>query len=384
MPDASAENPAAAPADADASEIRARVLPAYPGWESAAVVPFGNGLINRTYLVTGAGGGRAVLQRVNPIFSPAIHQNILAVTRRLAEAGMVTPLLLPTGAGQPCLAPTGDGGGDGDGAVWRMLSYVDGATFDVVGGQAQARAAGALIARFHRALDGLDHVFVGRRVGVHDTAQHLARLEGALAAHPRHRLASEVAPLAAAIRAGAAALPALPPLPERVCHGDLKFNNVLFAGATAPASEQPVCLIDLDVVGPLSLAYELGDAWRSWCNRAGEDDPQAVLDLGDLPRVARRIPRGARARARRGGARRPAAGGRVGQPGARGALRRRRPARGLLRVGPAPVPRARRAQPGAGARAVVAAPVAGRLASRARGGAARPGRQYQLKPTMKA
>jgi hypothetical protein len=40
-----------------------------------------------------------------------------------------------------------------------------------------------------------------------------------------------------------------------------------------------VCLIDLDVVGPLSLAYEMGDAWRSWCNRAGEDEPQAVLDL---------------------------------------------------------------------------------------------------------
>ncbi len=40
-----------------------------------------------------------------------------------------------------------------------------------------------------------------------------------------------------------------------------------------------MCLIDLDVVGPLSLAFELGDAWRSWCNRAGEDEPQAVLDL---------------------------------------------------------------------------------------------------------
>ena len=23
----------------------------------------------------------------------------------------------------------------------------------------------------------------------------------------------------------------------------------------------------------------MGDAWRSWCNRAGEDEPQAVLDL---------------------------------------------------------------------------------------------------------
>jgi Ser/Thr protein kinase RdoA (MazF antagonist) len=257
----------------DETAIREGVLPAY-GWQGAgqepSVVPFGNGLINRTYLVT-EGSRRAVLQRVNPIFSPAIHDNILAVTRRLAAAGMVTPLLEPTREGRPYLQTHG--------AVWRMLTFVEGVSFDVVAGPAQARAAGALIARFHGALEDLDHTFVGRRVGVHDARLHLARLDEAIAAHPGHRLAAEVGALAAAIRAGAAALPALPALAPRVGHGDLKFNNILFAGTVGPAREQPVCLIDLDVVGPLSLAHELGDAWRSWCNRAGEDDPQAVLDL---------------------------------------------------------------------------------------------------------
>ena len=29
----------------------------------------------------------------------------------------------------------------------------------------------------------------------------------------------------------------------------------------------------------LGLDAELGDAWRSWCNRAGEDEPDARLDL---------------------------------------------------------------------------------------------------------
>jgi Ser/Thr protein kinase RdoA (MazF antagonist) len=254
----------------DAPAIRERVLPAYAGWQDAAVAPFGNGLINRTYLVTG-GDRRAVLQRVSPIFSPRIHENILAVTRRLAAAGLVTPLIEATREGESFVQV--------DGAVWRMLTLVDGVSFDVVGTAAQARAAGALIARFHGALEGIDHTFVGRRAGVHDTALHLARLDEATATHPGHRLAAEVGALAAAIRAGAAALPPLPALAPRVCHGDLKFNNILFAGTTGPASEQPVCLIDLDVVGPLSLAHELGDAWRSWCNRAGEDDPQAVLDL---------------------------------------------------------------------------------------------------------
>jgi Ser/Thr protein kinase RdoA (MazF antagonist) len=163
--------------------------------------------------------------------------------------------------------------------VWRVLTYVDGVSFDVVGSAGQARAAGGLIARFHRALDGLPHVFVGLRGGVHDTPRHLARLGEAVAANPRHRLAREVAELAREIAAGAAALPPLPALPDRVCHGDLKFNNILFAGAGAAAREDAVCLIDLDVVGPLPLAFELGDAWRSWCNRAGEDQADAALDL---------------------------------------------------------------------------------------------------------
>jgi Ser/Thr protein kinase RdoA (MazF antagonist) len=156
---------------------------------------------------------------------------------------------------------------------------VNGVSFDVVGGAAQARAAGELVGRFHAAVDGMDHTFVAMRAGVHDTPRHLARLEEAVTAHAGHRLIGDVRPLANAIRDGAAALPPLPPLPPRICHGDLKFNNILFAGRTPPDDARALCLIDLDTVGPLSLAYELGDAWRSWCNRAGEDDVHAKLDL---------------------------------------------------------------------------------------------------------
>jgi Ser/Thr protein kinase RdoA (MazF antagonist) len=71
----------------------------------------------------------------------------------------------------------------------------------------------------------------------------------------------------------------LPVLPDRVCHGDLKFNNILFAAADGPEADRPLCLIDLDTLGPMPLAFELGDAWRSWCNRNGENNPVAALDL---------------------------------------------------------------------------------------------------------
>jgi Ser/Thr protein kinase RdoA (MazF antagonist) len=256
----------------DAAEITSDVLPGYPGWEGSAVTRLGAGLINRSYLLSRADGARAVLQAVSPIFSPAIHANIVAVTERLAAAGLVTPRLLPARDGRPYLLAPG-------GTVWRLQTHIDGVTFDVVADAAQARAAGALVGRFHAAVEGLDHAFTGMRVGVHDTPHHLARLDEAVAAHAGHRLLAEVRPLARAIRAGAAALAPLPALAPRVCHGDLKFNNILFAGAHPPDDARAVALIDLDTVGPLPLAYELGDAWRSWCNRAGEDDVNAALDL---------------------------------------------------------------------------------------------------------
>ena len=256
----------------DAVEIATDVLPGYAGWEGAVVTRLAAGLINRSYLLSRADGARAVLQAVNPIFRSAIHGNIVAVTERLAAAGLVTPRLIPARDGRPySIAPGG--------TVWRMQTHIAGVAFDVVGGAAQARAAGALVGRFHAAVDELDHEFTGMRVGVHDTPHHLARLDEAVAAQAGHRLAGVVRPLAQAIREGAGALPPLPALPPRVCHGDLKFNNILFAGRQPPDDARAVTLIDLDTVGPLPLAYELGDAWRSWCNRAGEDDVNAALDL---------------------------------------------------------------------------------------------------------
>jgi Ser/Thr protein kinase RdoA (MazF antagonist) len=254
------------------SAIRREVLPLYDNAldPDAALAPLGAGLINDTYLVTGR-DGPLVLQRVNPIFPPAVQDNIEAVTTCLARQGLQTPRLVRTRAGALCVeAPSG---------VWRVMTFVEGASFDVIASPAQARAAGALVARFHRALEGLSFTFAGLRTGVHDTARHFARLAEARATLRSHRLFAEVDALGAALLAAAERLPPLPALPDRVCHGDLKFNNVRFAGAAPPAAEEAVCLIDLDTVGPGALAFELGDAWRSWCNRNGEDQPEAALDL---------------------------------------------------------------------------------------------------------
>ncbi|RDJ93587.1 hypothetical protein B4Q13_20930, partial [Lacticaseibacillus rhamnosus] len=70
--------------------------------------------------------------------------------------------------------------------------------------------------------------------------------------------------------------------PRRVLHGDPKLSNLLFQPADPLRAR---CMIDLDTLGRGFLAYELGDALRSWANRAGEDQLDADLDVGALQAV---------------------------------------------------------------------------------------------------
>jgi len=245
------------------------LMPAF-GLSGARVAPLGRGLINDTFAVE-VEAGAFVLQRVHPVFSPEIHLNILAVTEHLERRGLLTPRLCPTREGAPFV--------EREGQVWRLMTRMPGVGFDAVTSPAQAHAAAALLARFHSALEDLDHAFVGLRTGVHDTPTHLARLAEAVAEHRDHRLHPSVDRLAEAIAARATELPPLHGLPSRVVHGDPKLNNILFESIDLPGCERPLCLIDLDTVAPMPLPLELGDALRSWCNPRGEDERVARFDL---------------------------------------------------------------------------------------------------------
>ncbi|UCE85819.1 MAG: aminoglycoside phosphotransferase family protein [Deltaproteobacteria bacterium] len=247
-----------------------RALAAY-GITDARVSPLPGGLIHQSFSVC-AGAVEYVLQRVSPIFSPGIHDNIRAVTEHLQARGLCTFVLLPTRTGRPYA----DLGADG---IWRLETRVPGVGFDTCDAPEQARSAAALVARFHSALDDLEHAFQPLGIRLHDTPAHLRSLEKALDAHPGHRLYDRVAALADEILCAARTLPDLTGLPRRVVHGDLKFNNVLFEGRQGSARSRAVSLIDLDTTSRIPLYAELGDAWRSWCNRRGEDSAEAELDM---------------------------------------------------------------------------------------------------------
>ncbi|MGL5576101.1 MAG: phosphotransferase [Sarcina sp.] len=57
-------------------------------------------------------------------------------------------------------------------------------------------------------------------------------------------------------------------IPVRVTHNDTKFNNIMIDNQTGKA----VCLIDLDTVMPGLSLYDIGDAIRSGCSTAEEDE----------------------------------------------------------------------------------------------------------------
>mgnify|MGYP000178521936 CR=1 FL=1 len=255
-----------APSDSDL----ARALAAFPELVHPVAVPLAGGLIHHTFAVV-AHDGEYILQRVHPLFAPVVHDNIAAVTDHLRRKHVPAPRLLTSSAGQPWadLGPEG---------VWRVMTRLPGVSFHTVQSPSQARAAGAQVGRFHAALTDLEHTFKIVRQ-THDTPTHLATLRAAVAEHTGHRLHADVAALAAEVFAGHADLPAPGDVPLRVGHGDLKFNNLLFSGTGPKDQLTPTGIIDLDTVDRMPLHRELGDAWRSWCNRGGEDQAVAAFDL---------------------------------------------------------------------------------------------------------
>ncbi len=261
------------------------VLARWSAYAGAAHRPFGSGLINRTFLVERQGGERAIAQRLHRIFAASVNDDLDAVTTHLAKKGLVTPRLLRTDDGASCVvvAPAADVSGGGEAqapVVWRMISFVDGTSVDKLTSPAQARAAGALVARFHGAVEDLGHAYRHVREGVHDTRKHLVKLARSLARHRNHRLGKEAGSLGMEILDAGARLPNLTTLPVRHAHGDLKISNVLF-----DATGQGLCLVDLDTLQKLQWALEMGDALRSWCNPSGEDVEAAAIDV-DLFRAA--------------------------------------------------------------------------------------------------
>ena len=271
----------------------ARAFPLLGRFLDAA--PYGSGHINDTFAVRFDQAGtpvRYIFQRINDrIFKdvPALMENIARVTAHAtqraasvagdADGSRRTLTLVPARDGLPYHR-------DAAGGWWRCYLFIERArTYDIVGSPQQAAAAARAFGEFQRLLVDLP----GKRLhetipDFHHTRRRFEAFQRALAADAHNRAAQARAEIAFALEHEPLVdvlldLQARGEIPERVTHNDTKFNNVMLDDAT----QEAVCVIDLDTVMPGIALNDFGDMVRSATNAAAEDER-------DLARVHARLP----------------------------------------------------------------------------------------------
>ena len=224
------------------------------------------GLINKSFKVDVSDGRTFVLQKISDRFSTEVTGKIHRLTRHLESKGLKTFHVLEGKAGQLIETYKGES--------WRLFSFLEGFSLSRVQTNLQASEAGALLARFHLALEGYEDDDFRAALGSHDIHLHLIKLEKALKKNKTGPFYSEVKSRAEILFAAVNKLPPMTGCILKVLHGDPKISNFLFSADEKKAE----CILDLDTVGLASLPLELGDAFRSWCNPMGEDEENGVFD----------------------------------------------------------------------------------------------------------
>lgn len=224
------------------------------------VTPVGSGLLHATYSVVTV-AGEFVVQRLHDAIPDRAIDDMRMVTAYLVSCGLRVPSLVLTRDGQPFVR-------DPSGRRWRVYPWLPGHVVERLPDSVMAREAGRLVGLLHKHLAAFDYIPQGSIPHFHDTDFVLTELQNV---HPR--LPDEVRSIADDI------LATLPSLimadePQQLVHGDLKISNLIFDDLG-----HAVGIIDFDTILRHARAIDLGDAFRSWCNRTAEDDPHATFDV---------------------------------------------------------------------------------------------------------
>lgn len=260
------------------------------------LVPFGNGNINDTFLAVFRNTfteTQVVLQRVNR----AVFPHPEAIMRNMHNITLHCHVKLEADARadrddrvwqMPRIVKTKDGADfamDEKGDVWRVITRILSAhAFDTAQSPEHALECGAAMGHFHYLVSDMDPASITDPLpGFHVTSGYLAQYDATLDSPGARDIlnasmeAKRLAKYIDARRTFAVSLEraeARGELKKRMFHGDPKVNNIMIDDFTGKGT----AMIDLDTVSPGLTHVDVGDAVRSICNPAGEEE----LNLGKV------------------------------------------------------------------------------------------------------
>lgn len=256
-----------------------------PQGEVIDIREFGNGNINKTFLVTldSEGEKHFILQCINTrVFSQPelVIQNMRICTEYMSQHLQRVPI----GAGRrwevPSVLLTQDSRDfylDLDGSFWRAISFIEGSqSFDTIKDTDFAREVGYALGIFHTLLSNLPPDRLSDTLkGFHITPHYLRHYEEVLAKYNSGKSPEKNYCLQFISRRTSWAhfledARVQGRLRIRPIHGDPKVNNIMIDKATGKA----ISIVDLDTVKPGLIHYDIGDCLRSGCNTLGEETGQ--------------------------------------------------------------------------------------------------------------
>ncbi|MFI3170802.1 MAG: phosphotransferase [Eubacteriales bacterium] len=253
--------------------------------------PYGEGHINTTYMVCflheTTPPVRYILQEINTnIFQnpEALIENISLVTNYIKEeikkdGGNVnreTLSLMPSKSGEFYV--------NVDSHYYRVYNFIEYATCYQQATPELFYASAKAFGKFAKQLDGFDASLIEDTIkNFHNTVSRFNNFSIALENNSCNR-AEEASEEISFIKSRESFCSIVldeienGAIPLRVCHNDTKLNNVMIDNA----SQEGICVIDLDTVMQGSLLYDFGDSIRFGASSAAEDEENLESVYCDL------------------------------------------------------------------------------------------------------
>ncbi|MEZ5308535.1 MAG: aminoglycoside phosphotransferase family protein [Pyrinomonadaceae bacterium] len=245
-------------------------------FDFASGAPISTGHINDTFLITAECGRRFVLQRINHHVFPSpsdVMENKVKVSEHLktkrVENSENRTLTFFKAKGGGFLAT------DETGNAWNLMLYIDGSRVHLKTPNALvAKEAGKAFGGFLRDTSDLNPALFSETLErFHSMSHRFEQYDAALANAKPERI-NRAADHIAYVREQRESMLILDRLtgegaiPFRVTHNDTKISNALFSH-----DDKALCVIDLDTVMRGVVHYDFGDAVRTICSGADEDEP---------------------------------------------------------------------------------------------------------------